>query len=278
MNQTISVIIPVFNEQNTISACLTTLLSQSLKPLEIILIDDRSTDKSIVKIKQFTKKHSFIKLLTQSHQGPAIARNLGAKKAKGDILVFVDADMEFDKDFLKDLTKLIISQKTKGTWSNNELVKNWHNIWARCWNYNQNRPTNKMIGDTKTQKKVFRAILKSEFDKVNGFDAVGYTDDWSLTKKLNYQPAITSAKFYHHNPSTVLQVFTQANWIGKRQYKLTKLGVLIAIIRANPGFSVIIGLLKSIRFFTPQFIIFKLVYDLGIMLGALQSLILNTKY
>jgi len=251
-NMKISVIIPVFNEQNTISACLTTLLSQTLKPLEIILIDDGSTDKSIAKIQQFTKKHSFIKLLTQSHQGPAIARNLGAKKAKADILVFIDADMEFHQDFLKDLTKPIISKKNKGSWSNNELVKNWHNTWARCWNYNQNRSTEKMIG--------------------------GYTDDWSLTKKLNYQPAITSAKFYHHNPSTLLQVFTQANWIGKRQYKLAKLGVLIAIIRANVGFSVIIGLLKSIRFFTPQFIIFKLIYDLGIMLGALQSLILNTKY
>jgi len=268
----ISVIIPVFNKQNTISSCLTTLLSQSLKPLEIILIDDGSTDKSIARIKQFTRKHSFIKLLTKSHQGPAKARNLGAKKAKADILVFVDADMEFAQDFLKTLTKPIISKKVKGAWSNNELVKNWHNIWARCWNYNQNRSTSKMIGDAKTQKKVFRAILKSEFDKVNGFDSTGYTDDWSLVQKLNYQPTVTSAKFYHHNPATLLKVFTQAVWIGKRQYKLAKLGALIAIIRANAGFSLIIGLLKSIRFFTPQFIIFKLVYDLGIMFGAIQSL------
>jgi len=278
MSKTISVIIPVFNKQNTISPCLTTLVSQSLKPLQIILIDDGSTDKSIKKMQEFVKKHSFIKLIKQPHQGPAKARNLGVKKAKGEVLVFVDADMEFDQDFLKDLTKPIISKKTKGTWSNNELVKNWHNLWARCWNYNQNRSTNKMIEDSFIQKKVFRAILKSEFDQVNGFDAIGYTDDWSLIKKLNYQPTVTSAKFYHHNPSTLLEVFTQANWIGKRQYKLGKLGALIAIIRANVGFSLIIGLLKSTRFLEIRFIIFKLIYDLGIMLGALQSLILNTKY
>jgi len=269
---TISVIVPVYNSQKTISQCLKSLLSQTLKPKEIIIIDDGSTDNTVKQIKSIQKKNKLIKLLQQSHQGPAIARNLSAQKAQGNILVFVDADMEFDKGFLKKLTTPIIANKAKGTWSANEWVKNWDNLWARCWNYNQNRRSAKMIGESQGQRKVFRAILKSEFDRVNGFDPTGYTDDWTLVNKLGYQPAVTQAKFFHYSPSTLLEVFHQARWIGKRQYKLGKLGSLIAIFRANAAFSVVIAIIKAIRFITPAFLIFKLVYDLGILVGALESL------
>jgi glycosyltransferase involved in cell wall biosynthesis len=266
---TISVIIPAYNEAKTISLCLKSLLNQTRKPDEIIVIDDSSTDKTVKQVKQFPQ----VKLLKQAHQGPGTARNLGASQAKGNILVFVDADMEFDKAFLAQLLKPILSGKAKGAWSGQEFVKNWHNPWARCWNYNQNRRTSRMISRHPGQKKVFRAILKSEFDKVKGFDIIGYTDDWTLVSKLGYQPKPTHAKFYHHHPDTLLEVFHQASWIGQRPYKLGHLGTFLTILKANAGFSVIIGLLKSILFFTPQFLIFKLVYDLGIISGAFQSLL-----
>jgi glycosyltransferase involved in cell wall biosynthesis len=274
---TISVIIPIYNSADTISACLKTLSNQTLKPLEIILIDDGSTDNTIKVINTLKKKLPNIILLTQSHQGPAVARNLGASKAKADILVFVDSDMEFDQGFLSQLTLPIRKKTTQGTWSGNEWVKNWQKIWARCWNYNQNRRTPKMIGDLKTQRPVFRSILRSEFLRVKGFDNIGYIDDWTLGNKLNYQPKVTTAKFYHHNPDTLNKVFHQANWIGKRPYKLAMLGTFYTIFKTNLFFSILVGIFKSIRFLNPQFFIFKLVYDLGIFTGAIQSL-KGTKY
>lgn len=273
----ISVIIPVYNSADTISACLNTLSNQTLKPLEIILIDDGSNDSTIKVINTLKKKLPNIILLTQSHQGPAVARNLGASKARADILVFVDSDMEFDQGFLSQLTLPIRKKTTQGTWSGNEWVKNWQNIWARCWNYNQNRRTPKMIGDLKTQRPVFRSILKSEFLRVKGFDNIGYIDDWTLGNKLNYQPKVTTAKFFHHNPDSLKKVFKQANWIGKRPYKLGSLGTIYTIFKTNFLFSIITGLINSIRFLSPRFFIFKLVYDLGIFTGAIQSL-KGTKY
>ena len=264
----ISVIIPAYNSQSTIAQCLSSLLAQAKPPDEIIVIDDSSTDNTARQVKKFNQ----VKLLEQSHQGPAAARNLGASQAKGDILVFVDSDMEFDPDFLVLLTKSIRTKKTKGTWSGNEWVKNWDNVWARCWNYNQNRKTARMVGDRRGQKKVFRAILKSEFDKVRGFDQIGYTDDWTLVAKLGYQPKATFAKFYHHNPANLSRVFNQSRWIGKRQYKLGALGTLLTIIKANPLFSLITGLIKSLQYRTPHFLVFKLVFDLGLILGATASL------
>jgi len=268
----LSVIIPVYNSQTTVTACLTGIVNQTLKPKEVIVVDDGSTDKTVAKIKNLAKNLPRLKLLTQSHQGPAAARNLAAKKAVGNILVFVDADMEFDPTFLDRLTLPIRKGRAKGTWSGNEWVKNWHNPWVRCLNYEHNRSTAKMVGTDPGQKQVFRAILKTEFDKVHGFDRIGYTDDWTLVNKLGYLPVITTAKFYHHQLDSLPAVFHHALWIGKRRYKLGKFGALVAAFRANAFFSVIIGLYKSFRFFTWRFIIFKLVYDLGILIGALISL------
>lgn len=277
-DQLVSIIIPAYNEADNIINCLNSLFNQTLKVLEIIVVDDGSTDTTVVKVLKLSKTLPKIKLIKQAHQGPAKARNLAASQAKGDILVFVDADMEFDQSFLKQLTLPIFNHTAIGSWSGNEWVKNWQNVWARCWNYNQNRSDAKMVSNDQGQKKVFRSILKSEFIRVKGFDSIGYTDDWSLGSKLGVEPKVTTAKFYHHNPNTLVTVFRQARWIGKRNYKLGKIGILWTIFKSNAGFSILIGLYKSLRYIFPPFIIFKLVYDLGILLGAIEKLWFGSYY
>lgn len=278
MNPLISVIIPAYNSSSTIEACLTSILNQTQPPAEIIVVDDGSTDGTVKKITHLQQELPKISLFNQSHQGPGAARNLAAAKATGQILVFVDSDMEFDQNFLKELTRPIIKARAIGTWSGNEWVKNWHNVWARCWNYNQNRSTRRMIGSNPGQKPVFRAVLKSEFMRVKGFDLVGYTDDWTLGNKLGVMPKTSYAKFYHHNPATLAQVFTHSRWVGKRPYKFGALGTLVTVLRSNVLFSLVIGLIKSVRYFTPGFIIFKLVYDFGIIWGAVENLCFGFSY
>ena len=137
---TISVIIPVYNEEQHIQACLKSLLSQSTNPAEIIVVDDGSTDQTANLVKQFP-----VTLITVDHQGPGTARNLAAKSAKGEILVFVDADMVFDKQFLKNLTAPVITGQEKGVYNYTEYVGNWDSPLARCWNYNQNNPGKLML-------------------------------------------------------------------------------------------------------------------------------------
>lgn len=278
MNAQISVIIPCYNVVEIIETCLTSLLNQTQPPLEIILVDDGSIDESVKKIVELQKTLPKIRLFKQAHQGPAVARNFAAQQAQGKILVFVDSDMEFDQSFLKDLTNPIVNKRAIGTWSGNEWVKNWDNVWARCWNYNFDRPGRRLTSTNPGQKPVFRAVLKTEFIRVNGFDLIGYTDDWTLGHKLGLQPKTTYAKFFHYNPSTLAAVFSQANWIGKRRYKLGKLGTIVTIIRANAVFSLIIGLFKAIKFRSPLMVIFKLVYDFGIILGALKKLCFGSYY
>lgn len=262
----VSVIIPTYNEAKVIGECLESLNKQTLKDVEIIVVDDGSTDNTVDILSEY-------KIIEQAHKGAGAARNLGAKHARGEILVFVDADMTFDPNFLRKLIEPIEHKATKGTFSKEEYVTNWENVWARCWNINNNLPSKRRLpASYPDTQKVFRAILKSEFEKVGGFDEkAGYTDDWTLSEKLGYE-AINAegAIFYHRNPDNLSEVFNQAKWVAKRQYKYGLVGFVAALLRTSLPISILIGLYKSIKFSILQFFIFKVVYDFGAFLGLLD--------
>ena len=261
----ISVIIPTYNEEDVILDCLNSLSKQSLKDFETIVVDDGSTDKTIEKVKN-------VKVLQQKHLGPGAGRNLGAKQAMGDILVFVDSDMTFDKNFLKMLVKPILAGKSKGTFSKDEYVSNWNNIWSKCWNKNEGWMDKKRHPKNYPDcQKVFRAILKSEFDKVDGFTAGGYNDDWSLSEKLGYEATVAEkAIFYHKNPSTLKEIYNHAKWVGKRRYKFGMLGYLVGLVRSSLPVSIVVGILRSTYYFLPAYLIFKIVYDMGVFVGIIS--------
>ncbi|AKM83679.1 hypothetical protein A2422_02275 [Candidatus Woesebacteria bacterium RIFOXYC1_FULL_31_51] len=271
----ISIIIPTYNEEEVILTCLESLSKQTIKDFEVIIVDDGSTDLTIQKIKSSSLERYFpLKILSQKHLGAGAGRNLGAKQSKEDILVFVDADMTFDRNFLKMLTKPIISGKTKGTFSKNEYVANWNNIWARCWNINEGwKEKMRHPNNYPDKQKVFRAILRSEFNKVGGFTPGGYNDDWSLSEKLGYESDVaTNAIFYHKNPESLKEVFKSAKWVGKRPYKFRILGTIFALIRSSFPTSILVGLFKAVISGQFGFILFKIVYDLGIFIGILNYL------
>jgi glycosyltransferase involved in cell wall biosynthesis len=269
-----SVIIPVYNEERVVGECLDSLKNQTLKDFEIILIDDGSTDKTKDILTSYSTTSHNIKVFSQAHNGPAQARNLGASHASSSILVFVDADMTFNKFFLKNLIAPISAKKEKGTFPSREEVSNWNNIWARCWNINQNK--GKVTHKDKKQDPIFRAILKSEFEKAGGFSKGGYTDDYSLSKKLGYKAQVAkNTILYHKNPSSPKEVFYQAKWAAKRKYKLGIIGSLAALLRFSLPFTKLSGVYKSIKHKTPRFFIFKLIYNTAATLGIFEYYLLK---
>ena len=88
----LSVIIPVYNVENYLNECLDSVTSQTLDDMEIICIDDGSTDNSPYILKEYQKKDSRIKIITKENGGQATARNLGIKEAQGEYIAFVDSD------------------------------------------------------------------------------------------------------------------------------------------------------------------------------------------
>ncbi len=271
-----SAILAVYNAESTILPCIESLIGQSIK-VEIIVVDDGSTDGTLKKLSIYKD----IKILEQPHLGPAIARNLGASHATSNIVLFVDADMTFDRDYVKVLIQPILNYgfptskivyRSIGSYTVEERVSNWENIWARCWNIQEGWEDKKRFPkDPPKYGTDFRAILKSEFDRVGGFDNIGYTDTWSLFGKLGVRPLSTSAICYHKNPDTLSSVFRQARWSAKRPYKYGLLGTLYALVRTSLPISLILGIAKSYK--DPFFVIFKLVYDFGRFVGILEMLI-----
>jgi len=279
--KSISIIIPVFNEESVIKDCIDSLLLQTHKNIEIIIVDDGSNDNTPQIIKSNSLSRKKLLYFLQKHLGPGSARNLGATKSKGEILVFVDADMTFDSHFISDLVRPIERGETIGTFSKNELVKNKDNNWAICWNINRNSPSDKMLPDDyPDEAPVYRAILKKEFNKVNGFDTSGeYTDDWSLSRKLRIKSsAVKNAKYYHSNPSNLHEIYSQARWIGKNEFisgnMLRRIRSLI--IYSFPS-SIMFGSIKSASNNSVHFIIFKIVYDFAIWNSVIRSFIGESK-
>ena len=104
MNELISVVIPVYNVEKFVKTCLVSVLNQSYKHLDIILVDDGSTDSSGMicdaYAKEFVEK---IRVIHQDNQGLSGARNAGIKIAKGKFITFVDSDDFMEENMIEHL-------------------------------------------------------------------------------------------------------------------------------------------------------------------------------
>ena len=92
MRERVSVIVPVYNAQKYLVRCVDSILAQTHKDLEIILVDDGSTDNSPKLCKEFAQKDSRIKVIHKQNEGAGMARNMGLQEAAGEFVMFVDSD------------------------------------------------------------------------------------------------------------------------------------------------------------------------------------------
>ena len=99
MNNKVSIIVPIYNTKKYLEACLSSIKNQTHKNLEIILVDDGSTDNSGKIADAFAKSNKCIKVIHQKNAGQSAARNAGLKKATGDFISFIDSDDEIAPDF-----------------------------------------------------------------------------------------------------------------------------------------------------------------------------------
>ena len=92
----VTAIVAAYNEERHIAECLASLLDQTYEPLEIIVVDDGSTDATAAAVRAFAQ----VKLLQRPHEGKARAINAAAQAARGEILLFLDADLRFDRVYV----------------------------------------------------------------------------------------------------------------------------------------------------------------------------------
>lgn len=100
----VSVIIPVYNTEQYLESCLNSIIKQSLKEIEIICIDDKSTDNSLVKLKEIAKTDKRINIIAnEKNYGAGISRNFGLKISCGEYIHFVDSDDYLELNALEEL-------------------------------------------------------------------------------------------------------------------------------------------------------------------------------
>ena len=121
----VSIIIPLYNNEKYIEKCIKSVLNQEYKNIEIIVINDGSTDSSEQIVKNI--KSEKIKLLNQKNSGPSSARNNGIKNATGDWIIFLDSD--------DSLSKNTISTLIKNAKNNDLVIAGWNGIYPKHVKY-----------------------------------------------------------------------------------------------------------------------------------------------
>lgn len=256
-NLIVSIIVPAYNEEKYLEECLVSIKNQAYSSIELVIVDDGSTDRTT----EIAKKYADV-FVTQKHQGPGIARNKGAGMAKGSILVFIDADMYLDKNYIKDITDPIIKRIANATFTKKEFVANPENIWSKCNQIDNRLPSDKRIPLTLISSNKFRAIKKTFFQEIAGYKtSSGYGEDEVLPEKFKVFP--TNAICYHYNPDTLKDVFIAARWMGRSRKAID----LIRYSVINSVKNSIIKILEGAPF---SFLIYKIIFDFGIFCGILN--------
>ena len=105
----VSVVVPIYNACKYLRPAMDSIMHQTLREIEIICIDDGSTDTSLDMVKIFNKSDNRIRIVTQTNAGPGNARNIGLKRARGEYIAFLDADDFFDLHMLEKLYNHAVS-------------------------------------------------------------------------------------------------------------------------------------------------------------------------
>ena len=162
-NPLISVVMPVFNEEETIEEIVSRVLASPLK-IELIAVDDGSTDGSIGILKRLSEQHGFMLMLQGENQGKGAAVSRGFKETTGDIVIIQDADLEYSPEEYPDLIDLIVQGKADAVYGSRFLGRHraflyLHYLGNRFLTFITNILYNTILTDMETCFKAIRGEI-----------------------------------------------------------------------------------------------------------------------
>ena len=101
MEKLISIVLPIYNVEKYIEKCMDSVLNQTYKNIEVILVDDGSPDRCPKICEEYAKKDNRIKVVHKENGGLSDARNAGIKVANGEYITFIDSDDYIDQDYVE---------------------------------------------------------------------------------------------------------------------------------------------------------------------------------
>lgn len=183
----VSVIIPVYNAEKYLAECMDSVIGQTLKNIEIICVDDGSTDESFKILKEYEKNDRRIRLLRQENAGAGAARNTGLAAAKGEYLSFLDADDFFEPYMLERAYSKAKKQKAQVTvFGSDQYREDLESFQEVSWTLKKHAlpPYRPMNYQTFTEN-VFKVFVGWTWDKL-------FEREFILKYQLKFQEQRTS--------------------------------------------------------------------------------------
>lgn len=201
----VSCIIPVYNVAPYLVKCLDSVIGQTYENIEIILIDDGSTDNSYQICKQFADNDSRVRLIHQENGGLSCARNTGIAQATGDYVLFIDSDDWVDKKIVEKLIENakihnadVVACKYLKTKKNDSLILNKRNkikvFSSRDYVYSMTKPMGAFCF-------AWGRLIKRELIPINAFPVGKVFEDVMTMPKIVYKAnkvVQTDAKYYYY--------------------------------------------------------------------------------
>ena len=256
----VSVVVAAYNEERWIGACLDSLARQAGPDLEIVVVDDGSTDATAAIASRFG-----VTLLRTAHNGAGAARAAGAEAARGDVLVFLDADEIYAPGFVAALVAPLRDPAVTGTFPGGLA---WHNAGdglARGWLRVRGVRGVQRYGATHPFPK---ALRRGDYERAGGYPAVGHGEDELFGARTGPALVVPEARFRFTLPTGAAEVFRKARWIGRgprfeREHP--------PLHRLSPPWSLVAALRLLAAERDPRAALVRVLYDAGLLLGFGES-------
>lgn len=200
IKELISVIVPVYKVEKYLSKCIDSIINQTYKNLEIILIDDGSPDECPKICDEYSKKDNRIKVIHKQNGGLSDARNFGIDESKGDYITFIDSDDYIDSDYIELLYKLLKENNSDISICNPKYI------------YENN--TEKINEDKKVDKKQIEVYTKYEAIETMLYQKEFDTSAWGKLYKSELLQNIRFPKGkMYEDLDTIYKIFLNADKI-----------------------------------------------------------------
>lgn len=152
-NKLLTVIIPNYNNEKYIAECLESIINQTYKLLDIIVVDDGSDDNSLEIIKEYERKDTRIRVVSKTREGAASARAIGAQYAKGEYITFPDGDDWLEPSMYSVMMQKALEEETDVVCNNSYIIENKGKQEIVGQKFDEGKYTGERLSDL--QRKIF---------------------------------------------------------------------------------------------------------------------------
>ena len=201
----LSVVIPIFNAELYLTRCLDSVISQTFKNIEIILVNDGSSDNSLEICERYKKNDNRIRIIDKKNEGVSAARKDGINLSTGNYITFVDADDYLHKDMYSDLVKVIIDEGCDILESGYLLIDEHDVLINKCilqneMNIGANQCLTSYLSNKNSETFLWNKIYKRELFEDIDLPELRYSEDylWNVLLYSKCKKSVVTEKTYYY--------------------------------------------------------------------------------